>query len=129
MSKPVRHFETKHQRRRRTLLTEWTGADIPPALRANERKLSDLMPSLLSRIGIQDRNAQDRIIEDWPLIVGEHLARHSRPVALRSGILQIAVIYAPVRYDLERNHRQAILTKLTEALGPGSVKGIRFTSS
>ena len=129
MSKKERPRESKRQRQRRNVLTEWTGVDVAPALRANERTLADLMPLILSKIGVPDRNAQARIIEEWPQIVGDHLARHSRPVALRSGILQIAVIYAPVRYDLERNHKSSILKKLAEALGAGVVRGIRFTSS
>ncbi len=122
-----RAYETKGQRRRRTVISEWTGLEPPAELAKFERTIDQVLKTILSKVGVTERKDHDLIAAEWPQIVGEHLARHSRPVALRRGFLQIAVLHAPVRYDLERHHKQTIITKLNDLLGAQTVKGIRFT--
>jgi predicted nucleic acid-binding Zn ribbon protein len=58
--------------------------------------------------------------------VGEFLAKHSRPVSLRRGVLHVAVIQASVKYDLERRLKRDILLRLQEQYGKLKVKDIRF---
>ena len=62
----------------------------------------------------------------WLEIVGEFLARQSRPVALKRGVLHVMVFQSAVRYDLQRQWTKTVLEKLQAIYGPQVVKNVRF---
>ena len=77
---------------RAAVIAEWRG--VP------ERKLrgdrwqspSELMPRLMQRLGLRERLRETEVIDAWSKIVGDFIATHSTPVALREGILYVRVL-------------------------------------
>lgn len=111
---------------RRKVVAEWHGGWGDRDLRHFERKPSELIPGILARWGLQDRAVNARMAAEWPAIVGDFLARHSKPVGMRRGVLEVAVLQPSVRYEMERQHRRSILQKLQERYGEKTVRDVRF---
>lgn len=126
-SSPPRRYESARERLRRRILGDWRGCEQPRDLRRHERMAADLVRHVLARAGLGNRIMEEEMAKEWAGMVGEFLARHSRPVALRNGVLQVAVMQSAVRYDLERNLKRDVLAKLQKRYGPGVVKDLRFT--
>ncbi len=66
------------------------------------------------------------MITAWREVVGDFLAEHSVPVALKEGVLIIQVLQPTVRYELDRTWKPEILRKLKARFGAKSVKEVRF---
>ena len=68
---------------RTAVIAEWRG--LP------ERKMrpdrwqcpAELMPRLMQRLGLRERLRETEVIDAWSKIVGDFIAAHSTPVALR----------------------------------------------
>jgi len=111
---------------RRLLLEEWRGLPEPPVGLDRCVPLADALSALIPRLGLTDRLNEEEIRTAWREIVGEFLATHSEPRALRGGILTIGVLQPTVRYELERSWKSRILEKLRERFGAAKIRGIRF---
>ena len=118
--------ENARRRLQRKILADWRGVYIPPDLSGYERKVNDVVGRVMKRAGIEDRLNHEEVAAEWEATVGEFLAKHSRPVSLRRGVLHVAVLQASVRYDLERRLKRDILLRLQERYGKLKVKDIRF---
>src|SRR5438045_7239080 len=94
---------------RAAVITEWRG--LP------ERKMqpdrwqcpAELMPKLMQRLGLRERLRETEVIEAWSKIVGDFIAAHSTPVALREGILYIRVLQPALHYELEQISKSELL--------------------
>jgi len=122
-----RKVESTSSARRRRALAEWRGVAQPPDLRKFEKRIADLVPRIMQKSGAAERMGHSQIADAWESVVGAFIAKHSRPVALRRGVLTVAVTQAAVRYDVERRHKAGILARLQERFGP-AVKSLRFQS-
>ena len=77
---------------RAAVIAEWRGL--------SERKLqpdrwhspAELMPKLMQRLGLRERLRETEVIDAWSKIVGDFIAAHSAPMALREGILCVRVL-------------------------------------
>lgn len=121
--------ETAKQLRYRKLRAEWRGVYEPPDLKRFERQVGDVVAQVLKRAGLDDRMAEETMIREWAGMVGDFLAAQSKPTGLRNGVLQVAVLQAAVRYDLERNLKREVLNRLQQRFGKTVVKDVRFLSS
>jgi len=129
MSEPRgRSQESAQQLRHRRLRAEWRGIYEAPDLRHFEKKVGDVVAAVLKRAGLNDRLAEETILREWATMVGDFLAAQSKPSSLRQGVLQVAVLQAAVRYDLERNLKREILNRLQQRFGRTVVRDIRFIS-
>jgi predicted nucleic acid-binding Zn ribbon protein len=124
--KPANTAENARRRLQRKVIADWRGVYIPPDLSGYERKVGDVVGRIMKRAGIEDRLNHEEVAADWEAIVGEFLAKYSRPVSLRRGVLQVAVIQASVRYDLERRLKRDILLRLQERYGKQKVRDVKF---
>jgi predicted nucleic acid-binding Zn ribbon protein len=120
-----RKVESAPSAQRRRALAEWRGVAVPPDLRRFEKRIGDLVPRVMQKSGAAERMGHSQIADAWESMVGAFIAKHSRPVALRRGVLTVAVTQAAVRYDVERRHKAGILERLQERFGP-AVKSLRF---
>lgn len=123
--KPGRSLESARRRMQRRVLADWRGVYVPPDLSGYERQIGDVVGRIMKRAGVEDRLSHEAVAADWAEVVGPFISQHSRPVALRRGVLQVAVIQAAVRYDLERNHKRDILARLKERYG-AKVRDVKF---
>ena len=111
---------------RAAVIAEWR--------RLPERKLqpdrwqspAELMPKLMQRLGLRERLRETEVIEAWSKIVGDFIAAHSTPVALREGILYVRVLQPALHYELEQIYKSEILRKLKQRFGGKTIRGIRF---
>ena len=111
---------------RAAVIAEWRG--LP------ERKLqadrwhspSELMPRLMQRLGLRERLRETEVIEAWSKIVGDFIAAHSSPVALRDGILYVRVLQPALHYELEQISKAEILRKLKQRFGGKTIRDVRF---
>jgi predicted nucleic acid-binding Zn ribbon protein len=111
---------------RATVIAEWRG--LP------ERKLrpdrwqspAELLPKLMQRLGLRERLHESEVIDAWSQIVGEFIAAHSAPVALREGILYVRVLQPALHYELEQVSKIDILRKLKKRFGGKTIRDVRF---
>ncbi len=69
---------------------------------------------------------ETEVIEAWSKIVGEFIAAHSAPVALREGVLYVRVLQPALHYELEQVSKTEILRKLKKRFGSRTIRDIRF---
>jgi predicted nucleic acid-binding Zn ribbon protein len=111
---------------RAAVIAEWR--------RVPERKLqpdrwqlpAELMPRLMQRLGLRERLRETEVIEAWSKIVGDFIAAHSAPVALREGVLYVRVLQPALHYELEQISKSEILRKLKQRFGGKTIRDIRF---
>jgi len=111
---------------RAAVIAEWRG--LPQTkLRADSwQSPSELMPKLMQRLGLRERLRETEVIEAWSKIVGEFIAAHSTPVALREGILFVRVLQPALHYELEQISKSEILRKLKQRFGRKTIRDLRF---
>jgi predicted nucleic acid-binding Zn ribbon protein len=66
------------------------------------------------------------VINAWSSIVGEFIAAHSTPVALRDGVLYVRVLQPSLHYELERVAKTQVLRKLKLRFGGKTIRDVRF---
>jgi predicted nucleic acid-binding Zn ribbon protein len=104
---------------RAAVIAEWRG--LP------ERKMrADLVPKLMQRLGLRERLHETEVIDAWSKIVGEFIAAHSAPVALREGVLYVRVLQPALHYELEQVSKVDILRKLKKRFGGKVIRDVRF---
>jgi predicted nucleic acid-binding Zn ribbon protein len=111
---------------RAAVIAEWRG--VPERKQQPDRwqSPSELMPRLMQRLGLRERLRETEVIDAWSKIVGDFIAAHSTPVALREGILYVRVLQPALHYELEQISKSEILRKLKQRFGTKTVRGVRF---
>ena len=111
---------------RAAVIAEWRG--LPEKKTRTERwqAPSDVLPKLMQRLGLRERLHETEVIDAWSKIVGEFIAAHSAPVALRNGILYVRVLQPALHYELEQISKSEILRKLKQRFGSKTIRDIRF---
>ena len=111
---------------RATAIAEWRGLPEKSAKPDRWQAPSDLLPKLMQRLGLKERLHETEVIDAWAKIVGEFIAAHSAPVALREGILYVRVLQPVLHYELEQVSKIDILRKLKKRFGGKTIRDIRF---
>jgi predicted nucleic acid-binding Zn ribbon protein len=111
---------------RAAVIAEWRG--LPEKKTRTERWQSpaDVVPKLMQRLGLRERLHETEVIDAWSKIVGEFIAAHSAPVALRDGILYVRVLQPVLHYELEQVSKIDILRRLKKRFGGKTIRDIRF---
>jgi predicted nucleic acid-binding Zn ribbon protein len=111
---------------RAAAIAEWRGLLDKKARPDHWEAPAELLPKLMQRLGLKERLHETEIIEAWAKIVGDFIATHSTPVALRDGILYVRVLQPALHYELEQVSKIDILRKLKKRLGTKTIRDIRF---
>ena len=85
-----------------------------------------LLPKLMQKLGLKERLRESEVTNAWSSIVGEFIAAHSTPVALRDGVLYVRVLQPSLHYELERVAKTQVLRKLKVRFGGKTIRDIRF---
>ena len=80
------------------------------ARKANPVSLEKALGSVIQEIGFESNISLRRIKKNWEKIVGSPNARNTRPVALKKGILTVAV-YSPVWMTQTRFYKTSFIRK------------------
>lgn len=93
-----------------------------------ERPLANVLDRILTKYKIGQDSIEDRIIENWPQIVGPANAKNCAPNRIEKGrTLIIAVSNPVIRQELEFNKR-LILQNLHKIEGGKKIRTIYFKS-
>src|SRR5437870_7740481 len=111
---------------RAAVLAEWRG--LPERKMRTDRWQSpaEVVPKLMQRLGLRERLHEREVIDAWSRIVGEFIAAHSAPFALRDGILYVRVLQPALHYELEQISKPEILRKLKQRFGAKTIRDVRF---
>jgi predicted nucleic acid-binding Zn ribbon protein len=111
---------------RAAVIAEWRGLPEKKLHPDRWQSPSELMPRLMQRLGLRERLRETEVIDAWSKIVGDFIAVHSTPVALREGILYVRVLQPALHYELEQISKSEILRKLKQRFGSKTIRDIRF---
>jgi hypothetical protein len=111
---------------RAAVIAEWRGLSEKPPLRNRWQSAGELLPKLMHRLGLRERLQETEVIEAWSKIVGDFIAAHSTPVALREGVLYVRVLQPALHYELEQISKIDILRKLKRRFGSKTIRDVRF---
>lgn len=111
---------------RSAVIAEWRGLRERKTRADRWQAPADLLPKLMQRLGLRERLHETEVIEAWSKIVGEFIAAHSAPVALREGILYVRVLQPALHYELEQISKIEILRKLKKRFGTKTIRDLRF---
>ena len=111
---------------RAQVVAEWRG--LPGKYLRPDRWQApiDVLPKLMQRLGLKERLHETEVQEAWSKIVGDFIAAHSAPVALREGILYVRVLQPALHYELEQVSKIDILRKLKQRFGGKVIRDVRF---
>ena len=111
---------------RAAVIAEWRGLPARKPQADRWQSPSELMPRLMQRLGLRERLRETEVIEAWSKIVGDFIAAHSTPVALREGVLYVRVLQPALHYELEQISKPEILRKLKQRFGSKTIRDVRF---
>lgn len=94
-------------------------------MKSNQAGIGELVEGLLKRAGLEQKAKQFRVMLYWREIVGEANARHSRPRAIKNGILMVECSNAAWAQTLTLL-RQQIMDKITARFGECPLQEIHF---
>ncbi|HEX3420858.1 MAG TPA: DUF721 domain-containing protein [Candidatus Udaeobacter sp.] len=111
---------------RAAVIAEWRGSPERKLQADRWHSPAELMPRLMQRLGLRERLRETEVIDAWSKIVGDFIAAHSTPVALREGILYVRVLQPVLHYELEQISKSEILRKLKQRFGSKTIRDVRF---
>ena len=111
---------------RAAVIAEWRGLPERKIRPDRWQAPADVLPKLMQRMGLRERLHETEVIEAWSKIVGEFIAAHSAPVALREGVLYVRVLQPALHYELEQVSKIEILRKLKKRFGTKTIRDLRF---
>ena len=88
-------------------------------------RVGEVLARLLETTGLGRRRDERLLLESWTVIVGERVARFSRPVDLSDGVLTLEADNAVWRQELTLL-LPLIAKRFNELHGEGSVREIRW---
>jgi predicted nucleic acid-binding Zn ribbon protein len=111
---------------RASVLADWRGLPERKAKPDRFAATAQLLPHIMQRLGLKERLHEREVVEAWSNIVGEFIASHSAPVALREGILYVRVLQPALHYELEQVSKADLLRKLKKRFGARIIRDVRF---
>src|SRR6478736_6556944 len=111
---------------RAAAIAEWRGLPDKKIRPDHWEAPAEILPKLMQRLGLKERLHEAEVIDAWAKIVGEFIAAHSAPVALREGVLYVRVLQPALHYELEQISKPEILRKLKQRFGGRTIRDVRF---
>ena len=90
-----------------------------------EQAIRDLILRNLRAQGLETPLLQKRLIEAWPVVAGEAIARYTTEVSIRNQTLFVRLRVPALRADLSMR-RQEFVQRLNEYVGNQVIADIQF---
>lgn len=87
--------------------------------------LAGVLPRVLKQLGLEEGLLGWRAVHEWEQVVGPRVARHTRAVAFRDGVLQIEVEGSAWMHELGFL-KTDLMRKINRHLGSRLVRNIRL---
>ena len=91
----------------------------------NVQQVKDLILHNLRQQGLETPLLQKRLVESWPEIAGEAVARYTTEVTIRNQTLYVKLRIPALRADLSMR-RQELVNRLNTHVGTQVITDIRF---
>ena len=111
---------------RAAVIAEWRGLPERKTKVDRWQAPAEVVPKLMQRLGLRERLHESEVIDAWSKIVGDFIAAHSAPVALREGVLYVRVLQPALHYELEQISKAEVLRKLKIRFGGKTIRDVRF---
>src|SRR5262245_48592854 len=89
-------------------------------------RLSLALTELIARRGYARVRGAGQLQSAWAEIAGVTIARQTRVLAIRRGVLHVAVGHAPLLSELAGYYRQTLLAKLQERHADLKIRDLKF---
>ncbi len=114
---------------RRQVLTQWRRIDTRAqeiALANRTRAASDIMPGVLRKLGLEQRQTESEVLKVWNHLLDPDIVAHAQPAGLRRGTLFVNVDHSVWLSEIVRYRSKEILARLQHAFGPDLIARISF---
>jgi predicted nucleic acid-binding Zn ribbon protein len=88
--------------------------------------VSDLVPKLLKKWGLDEQLWQQTLLAEWESLVGPQVAQHARPGRLERKTLHVFVRHPMWLSELSRYGQKQMLANLQKRFGEDKIKAIRL---
>jgi predicted nucleic acid-binding Zn ribbon protein len=88
--------------------------------------IASVGPRVLRQMGVAGEMPGWRAVQDWPRLVGDRVARHSRAVSFRDGTLHVEVEGSAWMHELGFLKRD-LIAAINRHLGSDPVRDIRWS--
>jgi len=88
--------------------------------------ITDLLMQYFREQGLEQTMLGDQLIEKWPEIMGQQIARLTGKIEIKDQVLHVQIRSAALRQQLFEC-RTALINKLNEAVGASVIKDIRLS--
>ena len=116
---------TRQQRLRHRTIAAWRGVPDGPLIDNAFVPLQDVLAQVLKETKLTDQMRLDDTAAAWRGLVGDFIAQHTAPDALKRGVLTIRVLQPAIHHTLAMQ-KGTLLQKLQAHFGAGVLKDIRF---
>lgn len=89
------------------------------------QQLKDLILRNLRVQGLETPLLQKRLIDEWPIVMGETIAHYTESLQIRNQTLYVHLTNPALRTELSMQRRE-IVRKLNEKVGSQVIADIRF---
>lgn len=93
--------------------------------RRKVRSLSDLLPEILRREGLETPLQQKRLLASWDQVVGEPVAKYTGDKFIKNQTLFVKILSPALRADLSLS-RSLLVKRLNEAAEAFVISDIKF---
>ncbi len=129
--KPYREFKSgpRPPAARQRVLAQWRGLDLAPmeeSRTVRARSAGDLVPSLLSKLGIDRRRGEAEVLKVWNNLIDPSIVAHAQPTGLNKGTLFVTVDSSTWLSEIVRYRRKEILDRLQHSFGTDLIARISF---
>ena len=114
---------------RRRVLAQWRRVDLAPlekALANNSKAAAEIMPGVLSRLGLDRKRAEAEVARVWNHLIDPTLTAHAQPTGLHKGTLFVTVDNSVWLAEIVRYRRREILERLQHSFGKDLISRISF---
>jgi len=94
-------------------------------MRGETQSIGEIIDAMVARLGLKKKIKRAKVIEEWPRLVGEIIARETRTECVRGETLFV-VASSPVWAQELELMKPKLLKKIREEIGKGVITDIRF---
>ena len=93
--------------------------------RTETQALDTVIGEWIRTMGLEQPLLAQRVVDAWPKVLGALVARYTKDIEVKDGVLRVRIINAALRQELF-DRRFALVQKLNQAVGGEAIKDIRL---
>jgi len=88
--------------------------------------IRSILPKVIKSFEDPEKQRRSLLIDSWPNIAGEKLAKATRPQLSLKGVLYIYAKDSVLAFEISQRYRQSFLKRAQALLGEEAVKDVRI---